>query len=400
MKLTPHEQKILKIINDNPKVVDNPNIRSKIAKKYQLTEKTLRNRIAELRKRGLLEKKSNAQSDEKKPLITENDEINLNAVWDIIRKNKKFLFKFSSCTTLIGLAYSLLATIYFASRISLYPAGELIRGAGSLGDFQGLAKSFGLGALGSAPTYNIPDIINSRKLKKDIVLKKWENKKHPDGSNLIAFWGLDKPSFFSPLSTIRKILPSGNISVNKSDKELDEAILQLDELIGVKEEISGLISVTVLMQDPQLASDIANYIAEYVKNFISVEQKREATRNRAFIEKQMEEAKSQNEKSEDLLTEFRKRNPLRLDTPSIEMIRERLESAVEENRAVYITLRQQFEIAKIDEAKEKLLINILDTAEPAVKKAKPKRTLIVALSFFAGLLFAIPFAIYFDRRKY
>ena len=58
MKLTPHEQKILKIINDNPKVVDNPNIRSKIAKKYQLTEKTLRNRIAELRKRGLLEKKS------------------------------------------------------------------------------------------------------------------------------------------------------------------------------------------------------------------------------------------------------------------------------------------------------------------------------------------------------
>ena len=400
MKLTPHEQKILKIINDNPKVVDNPNIRSKIAKKYQLTEKTLRNRIAELRKRGLLEKKSIAQSDEKKPLITENDEINLNAVWDIIRKNKKFLFKFSSCTTLIGLAYSLLATIYFASRISLYPAGELIRGAGSLGDFQGLAKSFGLGALGSAPTYNIPDIINSRKLKKDIVLKKWENKKHPDGSNLIAFWGLDKPSFFSPLSTIRKILPSGNISVNKSDKELDEAILQLDELIGVKEEISGLISVTVLMQDPQLASDIANYIAEYVKNFISVEQKREATRNRAFIEKQMEEAKSQNEKSEDLLTEFRKRNPLRLDTPSIEMIRERLESAVEENRAVYITLRQQFEIAKIDEAKEKLLINILDTAEPAVKKAKPKRTLIVALSFFAGLLFAIPFAIYFDRRKY
>ena len=59
MKLTPHEQKILKIINDNPKVVDNPNIRSKVAKKYQLTEKTLRNRIAELRKRGLLSKKSN-----------------------------------------------------------------------------------------------------------------------------------------------------------------------------------------------------------------------------------------------------------------------------------------------------------------------------------------------------
>ena len=120
-------------------------LREKVAKKYGLTEKTLRNRIAELRKRGLITKKSEQVPIEKKPLITENDEINLNAIWDIIRNNKKFLIKFSFCTTCLGLAYSLLATIYFASRISLYPAGELIQGGGSLGDFQGLAKSFGLG---------------------------------------------------------------------------------------------------------------------------------------------------------------------------------------------------------------------------------------------------------------
>ena len=234
MKLTPHEQKILKIVKENPKVVDQPAIREKIAKKYGYTEKTLRNRIAELRKRGLITKKPEQDPIEKKSLITENDEINLNAVWDIIRNSKKFLIKFSFCTTILGLAYSLLATIYFASRISLYPAGELNGSVGALGEFQGLAKSFGLGALGSAPTYNIPDIINSRKLKKDIVLKNWRSTKYPNSSNLIAFWDLDKPSFFSPLSSIRKLLPSGNISVNKIDKELDEAILQLDELIGVK----------------------------------------------------------------------------------------------------------------------------------------------------------------------
>ena len=52
MKLTPHEEKILKIVKNNPKVVDHPALREKVAKKYGLTEKTLRNRIAELRKRG------------------------------------------------------------------------------------------------------------------------------------------------------------------------------------------------------------------------------------------------------------------------------------------------------------------------------------------------------------
>lgn len=82
------------------------------------------------------------------------------------------------------------------------------------------------------------------------------------------------------------------------------------------------------------------------------------------------------------------------DTPEIKMQRDRLTSSIEENRAVYITLRQQFEIAKIDEKKEKLLINVLDIAEPAIKKDKPKRTLIVLLSLFGGLMLAIPIALF------
>ena len=49
MKLTPHEQKILNIISENPKIINNPALRSKVANRYGLTEKTLRNRIAELK---------------------------------------------------------------------------------------------------------------------------------------------------------------------------------------------------------------------------------------------------------------------------------------------------------------------------------------------------------------
>ena len=399
MKLTPHEQKILNIVQANPNIITDPVEREKIAKKNGLTEKTLRNRIAELKKRDLIKRPPANNIKDKKPLITENDEINIKAIWEILLKNKLLMTKVALFCTTIGLTYSLLATIYFESKISLYPAGELSQTGGVLGDFQGLAKSFGIGGLASAPTYNIPDVIKSRRLKKDIVLRRWKTNNFPEGSNLIQYWELDKPPFFSPMKLIRQFLPSGGFSSSKLDKETYEAILRLDELISVKEEISGMISVTVLMEDPKLASDIANYIAEYVKRFISIEQKREASRNKVFVEKQMEEAKKQMGNSEDSLTDFRKDHPLRLDTPSIEMMRERLQSTVEENRAVYITLRQQFEIAKIDEAKERLLINILDTAEPAVKKAKPKRTLIVILSFIFGLFLAVPYTLYLDRRK-
>ena len=54
MELTSHEQKILDIVNNHPEVLNNPVKRTQIAELYGLSEKTLRNRIAELNKRGVL----------------------------------------------------------------------------------------------------------------------------------------------------------------------------------------------------------------------------------------------------------------------------------------------------------------------------------------------------------
>ena len=396
MELSQHEQKILDIVNHHPDVLDDPEKRAHIAELYGLSEKTLRNRIAELKKYGFIGSNSKVIKSERKPLITENDEINLAAILDIIKLEKIFILKLTLFFTMIGLIYSLLATLYFRSTISMYPAGELSQSSGVLGEFQGLAKTFGMGSLGPAPTYNIPDIINSRRLKKDIVQKIWKTQNFPEGSNLVTFWELDKPKFFSPKKWISKFLPKGNFIADSNAKLIHEAILDLDDLITVREEISGLITVSILMQDPTLAANIANYIANYVKDFISYEQHREAQRNRKFVEDQKSDAKIQFELSEELLTSFRKKHPIPRDTPELQMQRSRLESGIEENRAVYITIRQQYEIAKIEEAKEKLLINILDIAEPAIKKDKPKRTLIVLLSLFGGFMVSIPIALFRD----
>lgn len=396
MELTSHEQKILDIVTNHPEILDNPEKRIQIAELYGLSEKTLRNRIAELKKYGFIGSNSKVIKNDRKPLITENDEINLAAILDIIKLEKIFILKLTLFFTMIGLIYSLLATLYFRSTISMYPAGELSQSGGVLGEFQGLAKTFGMGSLGPAPTYNIPDIINSRRLKKDIVQKIWKTQNFPEGSNLVTFWELDKPKFFSPRKWISKFLPKGNFIADSNAKLIHEAILDLDDLITVREEISGLITVSIMMQDPTLAANIANYIANYVKDFISYEQHREAQRNRKFVEDQKLDAKIQFELSEELLTSFRKKHPIPRDTPELQMQRSRLESGIEENRAVYITIRQQYEIAKIEEAKEKLLINILDIAEPAIKKDKPKRTLIVLLSLFGGFMISIPIALFRD----
>ena len=384
MELTSHEQKILDIVNNHPEILDNPEKRTQIAELYGLSEKTLRNRIAELKKYGVLTKDTKTNGPYNKAIITNENEIDLLVIWELIKSQKWFLTKISIFFTLLGLIYSLMATVYYDSSISMYPAGEISQTNGGLGEFSGLAKSFGIGGFGSAPTYNIPDIIQSRTLKKDIILKKWKTAKYPQGTNLIEFWELDKPKLFSPKKWLMNFFPPKRFATNPEDLLVYEAKLKLEKLISVKEELSGLIRISVLMQDPILASDIANYIAKFVKEFISYEQQMEATRNREFIENQKLDAKNELEKSEELLTDFRNNHPTNLDSPRLKMIRSRLGSTIEENRAVYITLRQQFEIAKIEEVKDNLLINILDNAEPAVLKAKPKRKIIVLLSIFLG----------------
>ena len=54
MKLTPHEKKILALIEKNPEIITDTKKRIVIAQENGLTEKTLRNRIGDLKKYGVI----------------------------------------------------------------------------------------------------------------------------------------------------------------------------------------------------------------------------------------------------------------------------------------------------------------------------------------------------------
>ena len=124
MNLTPHEEKILELIKKHPEVVSDPEIRRQVAKKNSLSEKTLRNRIADFKKYGLLGSDKRIISVQKtQQIINESDEIDLLVVWNILLQKKWSIFKITGFFTTIGIIYSLLATPYFQSTISLYPAG-------------------------------------------------------------------------------------------------------------------------------------------------------------------------------------------------------------------------------------------------------------------------------------
>ena len=331
--------------------------------------------------------------------MTETDsitckELDLLDICRIIKSAKKRIFQITGTSVLLSIIYSFIATEYYQSTITLYPVGESSQASLIRGNLQGLAETFGFSGLNSKSTYYIPDIIQSRQLKKNIIQQTWKTKNHNEGISLIKFWELDDTSGFS-LSKLFKT--KDNIELRLSQTE--EAIEKLDELITVYEEDSGLISASVLAEEPELAADIANYISEYIVKFITERQIYHAAENRIFIDGRLKQSKIDLNTDEELLTEFRKKHPLALDTPELQQDRARLIRNIEVNQQVYITLRQQLEIAKIEELKNRELIEVLDKADPAVDRAHPRRMLIVISTLFCMLIINIIFLIVKNNYK-
>jgi uncharacterized protein involved in exopolysaccharide biosynthesis len=68
-------------------------------------------------------------------------------------------------------------------------------------------------------------------------------------------------------------------------------------------------------------------------------------------------------------------------------------------QTLYDALAKQYEIARIDEAKDPPLIQVLDDAAEPERKAKPRRAMIVAMSTALALLAAVFWAIVAEWRR-
>lgn len=82
--------------------------------------------------------------------------------------------------------------------------------------------------------------------------------------------------------------------------------------------------------------------------------------------------------------------------PELSLAYARLFRDVKVQEAVYELLTQQYEQAKIMEAKDTPTIQILDRASPPEKRSFPKRTAIVILGFLFSLLGSIPMIFFYE----
>ena len=237
--------------------------------------------------------------------------------------------------------------------------------------------------------------------------------------------GISIPSLTSNRDIFVSILKSRTIAQNLveqfklkdyyKDSDLESAIKSLQSVTKVSVSKEGVIEIKVEDRNPKMAADIANAYTTQIDRLMTGFGTGKAGNQRRFISEQLVKVQKELKAAEENLRQFQESNravllgdmanSMRLPTAQvpkvgIDMVRLMRDLRVQE--AVYILLTQQLEQAKIGEAQDTPLVQVLDQAVPAIYKSKPKTVLNMALagsvSLFLGIFLAF-FLEYIQRQR-
>ena len=165
-------------------------------------------------------------------------------------------------------------------------------------------------------------------------------------------------------------------------KTVTDTLKALEMASSISSGKDGVITVEVDDKDPQRAAALANAYIEELNKLMQTFALTEAAQRRQFFETQMKPAK-------DKLTDAE----IALDkTPNTSLQYLGALRNLKYQEAIYEILSRQFEIAKLDEAKDAPLIQILDKATAPERKSKPKRSLIVIMATLVAFFLAVIWA--------
>lgn len=169
--------------------------------------------------------------------------------------------------------------------------------------------------------------------------------------------------------------------------EMQHLFEDRDLIEFTREKGSGVMTLTVKAPDPVLAYEMNVYLLRRLEEYNKTVKKTMLKEKNAFIEGRLKEVGEALGRAEDDLRLFLETN-LNVVNPRMRMIQERKAREVSVNNALYLELRKQHELGKIEEVKNTPVLEVLDEATLPVYQVAPKKKVIVLLATTFGFFFA------------
>ena|SRR2546426_922705 len=184
---------------------------------------------------------------------------------------------------------------------------------------------------------------------------------------------------------------------------LQNGVTKLSKLVSTRVDLqTNVVTLSVELHYPGLASAVANTFIDYINEFNTKTRQFQARERRKFVEERLAEGQRQLRAAEDELKRFYQLNRSWQQSPQLTFEESRLRRQVEIQQELYLTLRREYETARIEEVNDTPVITVIDAAVQPQKKSGPQRTLIVLLTLVLsgiGIVSWVIGAEYFERSR-
>ncbi|MGH8004612.1 MAG: GNVR domain-containing protein [Limisphaerales bacterium] len=284
-------------------------------------------------------------------------------------EKRMFLTELVAAAFFGSVIVALLLPAQYTSKVVLLPSGKQDK----MGVLSGLASSLGFDFSGTtsgleSSSLLYPEILKSRLVGEAVLGSRYRylNKKKPVEQTLLE-----------------------HLKAQNFERGLKKLAARRKIEMDVK---TGIITLSVTTGNRELSALVANRFVTELERYNRSKRKTKALNNQQNLARRLDSVKVELAQTEDRLETFleKNRNFAVSDDPELnrEVARRKREVGIKSE--TYVTLTQQYELAKIETEKEIPIVQVLDAAVPSLKKSAPKRTLIVltttALAFTFGFL--------------
>jgi len=339
-------------------------------------------------------------------------EIDFSKIFKIVSADKKNVFIYCAIAALIGLIVAFSIPNVYKTSVMLAP--ETSGSSLTSSNLSSIASMIGMDVKSMSSDDALypeiyPDLMNSM----DFITSLFNVKvKSIDGNINTTFSDyINKyqkiPWWSYPQLWIKKLIKSfsSNITDGKEYKvnpfkltqEQYNIAMSIQDLVKCSvDKKSDIIKIDVTAQDPLISATMADSVKMRLQSFITNYRTNKARHDVAYMQKLLDEAKSQYVKSRQLYGSYSDANQ-ELALESYKVKQEDLENEMQLKYNMYTQIAQQFQMAKAKVQERTPVFTVVQSASVPLKKNNIPKVYIIVLFIIAGLI--VRTVILFTRNR-
>jgi len=244
-----------------------------------------------------------------------------------------------------------------------------------LGGLAGLAGQFGI-ALPQQPGQGArfyAAVLRSREIMEPVLLSRYPL---PDG-----------PPAAADSATLLRIL---KVRGRNFADSLGWGLKKLDGLMTVTvDNQTSIVTLSVDTRNPALSASVAARFIRYLHEFNTNYRESNGRERRKFAEQRVADAGAELRGAEEAVKAFYERNRGWQESPSLVFTEAALRRQVQVGQEVYLTLRREYETARIEEVNDMPVITVIDAPVPPPRKTWPMVGPLALLALVLGTLVGV-----------